>query len=60
MNKYQTLPGKRSKRSDLNGNREADGESFSPVHLSPSHSQHQDYGLSEFGEQANATGFTHF
>uniref|UniRef100_A0A674MES7 PPFIA binding protein 2 n=1 Tax=Takifugu rubripes TaxID=31033 RepID=A0A674MES7_TAKRU len=45
MNKYQTLPGKRSKRSDLNGNREGDGEYLSPVQLSPSHSESQDYSL---------------
>lgn len=51
MNKYQTLPGKRTKRSDLNGNREGDGEYLSPVQLSPSHSQSQDYSLSEFRPQ---------
>ncbi|XP_056909291.1 liprin-beta-2b isoform X10 [Takifugu flavidus] len=45
MNKYQTLPGKRSKRSDLNGNREGNGEYLSPVQLSPSHSESQDYSL---------------
>lgn len=51
MNKYQTLPGKRTKRSDLNGNRGGDGEYLSPVQLSPSHSQTQDYSLSEFWPQ---------
>ncbi|XP_029697529.1 liprin-beta-2b isoform X3 [Takifugu rubripes] len=51
MNKYQTLPGKRSKRSDLNGNREGDGEYLSPVQLSPSHSESQDYSLRSPGKQ---------
>ncbi|XP_056909288.1 liprin-beta-2b isoform X7 [Takifugu flavidus] len=51
MNKYQTLPGKRSKRSDLNGNREGNGEYLSPVQLSPSHSESQDYSLRSPGKQ---------
>ena len=54
MNKYQTLPGKRSNRSDLNGNGEGDGEYLSPVQLSPTHSHNQDYSLSGFGQQADA------
>ncbi|XP_035520462.1 liprin-beta-2b isoform X1 [Morone saxatilis] len=44
LSKYQTLPGKRSKKSELrtelNGDREEDGEYFSPVH-----SHEQDYSL---------------
>lgn len=48
LSKYQTLPGKRSKKSELNGNREVDGEYLSPVQLSPVHSHDQDYTLSEF------------
>lgn len=60
MNQYQTLPGKRSKRSELNGNREGDGEYLSPVQLSPTHSQNQDYSLSEFGQQAVANAYHHF
>uniref|UniRef100_A0A8C4I0V1 SAM domain-containing protein n=1 Tax=Dicentrarchus labrax TaxID=13489 RepID=A0A8C4I0V1_DICLA len=42
LSKYQTLPGKRCKKSELraelNGDREGDGEYFSPVH-----SHEQDY-----------------
>ncbi|XP_073327611.1 liprin-beta-2b isoform X1 [Pagrus major] len=45
LSKYQTLPGKRSKKSELNGNREVDGEYLSPVQLSPVHSHDQDYSL---------------
>uniref|UniRef100_A0A671VP20 PPFIA binding protein 2 n=1 Tax=Sparus aurata TaxID=8175 RepID=A0A671VP20_SPAAU len=45
LSKYQTLPGKRSKKSELNGNREVDGEYLSPVQLSPVHSHDQDYTL---------------
>ncbi|KAM8751772.1 LOW QUALITY PROTEIN: liprin-beta-2b [Acanthopagrus schlegelii] len=45
LSKYQTLPGKRSKRSELNGNREVDGEYLSPVQLSPVTSHDQDYTL---------------
>lgn len=48
LNKYQTLPGKLSKknepRAELNGN--GDGEYLSPVQLSPVHSHSQDYSLS--------------
>uniref|UniRef100_A0A8C4HZD4 SAM domain-containing protein n=1 Tax=Dicentrarchus labrax TaxID=13489 RepID=A0A8C4HZD4_DICLA len=44
LSKYQTLPGKRCKKSELraelNGDREGDGEYFSPVH-----SHEQDYSL---------------
>uniref|UniRef100_A0A671VW87 PPFIA binding protein 2 n=1 Tax=Sparus aurata TaxID=8175 RepID=A0A671VW87_SPAAU len=47
LSKYQTLPGKRSKKSELNGNREVDGEYLSPVQLSPVHSHDQDYTLSD-------------
>ncbi|XP_076588843.1 liprin-beta-2b isoform X4 [Chaetodon auriga] len=49
LSKYQTLPGKRSKKSELtaelNGNREGDGEYLSPVQLSAVHSHDQDYSL---------------
>ncbi|KAM9351928.1 liprin-beta-2b [Symphorus nematophorus] len=49
LSKYQTLPGKRSKKSELraelNGNRKEDGEYLSPVQLSPVHSHDQDYSL---------------
>lgn len=50
LNKYQTLPGKRSKKSELRSelNGEGDGEYLSPVQLSPIHSRDQDYSLSEF------------
>lgn len=53
LSKYQTLPGKlKSKKSEamaeLNGHRQRDGESLSPVQLSPVHSHDQDYTLSEF------------
>uniref|UniRef100_A0A3P8PNF8 SAM domain-containing protein n=1 Tax=Astatotilapia calliptera TaxID=8154 RepID=A0A3P8PNF8_ASTCA len=47
LNKYQTLPGKLSKknepRAELNG--DGDGEYLSPVQLSPVHSHSQDYSL---------------
>ncbi|XP_071391349.1 liprin-beta-2b isoform X1 [Centroberyx affinis] len=47
LSKYQTLPGKLSKRgeprAELNGDRERDGEYSSPVQLSPVHDQ--DYSL---------------
>ncbi|XP_026168058.1 liprin-beta-2b isoform X4 [Mastacembelus armatus] len=49
LSKYQTLPGKLSKRSklrhELNGDRETEGEYSSPVQLSPVHSHDQDYSL---------------
>ncbi|KAM3869773.1 liprin-beta-2b [Diretmus argenteus] len=49
LNKYQTLPGKLSKggggRTELNGDRERDGEYLSPVQLSPVHNHDQDYSL---------------
>ncbi|KAM7414007.1 hypothetical protein PAMA_019027 [Pampus argenteus] len=49
QNKYQTLPGKLSKRSELraelNGDGERDGEYLSPVQLSPVHNHDQDYSL---------------
>ncbi|XP_067445017.1 liprin-beta-2b isoform X2 [Thunnus thynnus] len=49
LNKYQTLPGKMSKNSELraemNGDSERDGEYLSPVQLSPVHSHDQDYSL---------------
>lgn len=50
LSKYQTLPGKRSKKSELRSelNGEGDGEYLSPVQLSPVHSGDQDYSLSEF------------
>lgn len=58
VNKYRTLPGKRSKRSDLNGSGEGEGEGegghVSPAQLSPSHSHQQDYSLSEFRPLADA------
>ncbi|XP_028440695.1 liprin-beta-2b isoform X4 [Perca flavescens] len=50
LSKYQTLPGKlKSKKSEpmveLNGHRQRDGESLSPVQLSPVYSRDQDYTL---------------
>uniref|UniRef100_A0A672ZWQ8 PPFIA binding protein 2 n=1 Tax=Sphaeramia orbicularis TaxID=375764 RepID=A0A672ZWQ8_9TELE len=45
LNKYQTLPGKLSKKSQLNGNGEDDGEYLSPIRLSPVHTTDQDYSL---------------
>lgn len=51
LSKYQTLPGKRSKKSELraelNGDGDIDGEYFSPVQLSPVRGHDQDYSLSE-------------
>lgn len=38
----------------MNGNGEGEGEYLSPAQLSPSHSQHQDYSLSEFTRRADA------
>ncbi len=47
LSKYQTLPGKRSKKSELsaelNGERDGDGEYLSPVHI-----HNQDNSLSKF------------
>lgn len=48
LNKYKTLPGKLSKKKELNSNREDDEEYLSPVRLSPVHDHDQDYTLSEF------------
>uniref|UniRef100_A0A3P8PP13 SAM domain-containing protein n=1 Tax=Astatotilapia calliptera TaxID=8154 RepID=A0A3P8PP13_ASTCA len=52
LNKYQTLPGKLSKknepRAELNG--DGDGEYLSPVQLSPVHSHSQDYSLKKLEE----------
>ncbi|XP_034734224.1 liprin-beta-2b isoform X3 [Etheostoma cragini] len=50
LSKYQTLPGKlKSKKSEpmaeLNGHRQRDGESLSPVQPSPVHSHGRDYTL---------------
>ncbi|XP_041794152.1 liprin-beta-2b isoform X3 [Chelmon rostratus] len=54
LSKYQTLPGKRSKKSELtaelNGSREGDGEYLSPVQLSAVHSHDQDYSLRSPGK----------
>lgn len=49
LSKYQTLPGKRSRKSELRPelNGEGGGEYLSPVQLSPIHSRDQDYSLSE-------------
>lgn len=49
LSKYQTLPGKRSRKSELRPelNGEGGGEYLSPVQLSPVHSRDQDYSLSE-------------
>ncbi|CAK6969957.1 liprin-beta-2b isoform X4 [Scomber scombrus] len=48
LNKYQTLPGKMSKKSELraelNGDREINGEYLSPVH-NHDHDHDQDYSL---------------
>lgn len=43
LNKYKTLPGKLSKKKELNSPREEDVEYLSPVRLSPVHNQDQDY-----------------
>ncbi|XP_075898668.1 liprin-beta-2b isoform X11 [Nelusetta ayraudi] len=47
LSKYQTLPGKRSRKSELRPelNGEGGGEYLSPVQLSPIHSRDQDYSL---------------
>lgn len=49
LSKYQTLPGKRTRKSELRPelNGEGGGEYLSPVQLSPLHSREQDYSLSE-------------
>lgn len=49
LNKYKTLPGKLSKKSEQRAemNGDADGEYLSPVRLSPVHGHDQDYSLSE-------------
>lgn len=50
LSKYQTLPGKRSRKSELRPelNGEGGGEYLSPVQLSPIRSREQDYTLSEW------------
>ncbi|XP_034443637.1 liprin-beta-2b isoform X7 [Hippoglossus hippoglossus] len=45
LSKYQTLPGKRSKKSERRPEMNGDGEYSSPVQLSPVHSPEQDYRL---------------
>ncbi|XP_040893613.1 liprin-beta-2b isoform X1 [Toxotes jaculatrix] len=45
LSKYQTLPGKLRKKSELRVELNGDGEYLSPVQLSPVHSQDQDYRL---------------
>ncbi|XP_071362605.1 liprin-beta-2b isoform X7 [Trachinotus anak] len=45
LSKYQTLPGKRSKKSELRVELNGDGEYLSPVQLSPVHSHDQGYRL---------------
>nr|XP_046250975.1 liprin-beta-2b isoform X3 [Scatophagus argus] len=48
VSKYQTLPGKRSKKNELSRaelNGEGEGEYLSPVQLSPVHIHNQDYSL---------------
>ncbi|KAF7646954.1 hypothetical protein LDENG_00179830, partial [Lucifuga dentata] len=45
LNKYQTLPGKLSKRKEKRAELNGDGEYLSPVQLSPVHSHEQDYSL---------------
>lgn len=49
LSKYQTLPGKRIRKSELRPelNGEGVGEDLSPVQLSPLHSREQDYSLGE-------------
>uniref|UniRef100_A0A7N6F9B7 SAM domain-containing protein n=1 Tax=Anabas testudineus TaxID=64144 RepID=A0A7N6F9B7_ANATE len=51
LSRYQTLPGKLSKKSEqrteLNGDGAREGEYLSPVQLSPVHSHDQEYSLSE-------------
>ncbi|KAG7214841.1 hypothetical protein INR49_005109 [Caranx melampygus] len=48
LNKYQTLPGKLSQKSEMRVELNGDGEYLSPVQLSPVHSNEQPYRLSEF------------
>lgn len=48
LNKYQTLPGKLNKKSEMRVELNGDGEYLSPVQLSPVHSNEQPYRLSEF------------
>lgn len=43
LNKYKTLPGKLSKKKELDSTREEDVEYLSPVRLSPVHNHDQDY-----------------
>uniref|UniRef100_A0A665T814 PPFIA binding protein 2 n=1 Tax=Echeneis naucrates TaxID=173247 RepID=A0A665T814_ECHNA len=45
LSKYQTLPGKMSKKSELKVELNGDGEYLSPVQLSPVHSHDQGYRL---------------
>uniref|UniRef100_A0A8C5E8J6 Liprin-beta-2-like n=1 Tax=Gouania willdenowi TaxID=441366 RepID=A0A8C5E8J6_GOUWI len=49
LSKYQTLPGKLRKKqepkTEVNGEREQDGEYLNPVCLSPVHNHQQDYSL---------------
>uniref|UniRef100_A0A3B4TFH5 PPFIA binding protein 2 n=1 Tax=Seriola dumerili TaxID=41447 RepID=A0A3B4TFH5_SERDU len=45
LSKYQTLPGKLSKKSELRVELNGDGEYLSPVQLSPVHSNDQGYRL---------------
>ncbi|XP_071362564.1 liprin-beta-2b isoform X2 [Trachinotus anak] len=50
LSKYQTLPGKRSKKSELRVELNGDGEYLSPVQLSPVHSHDQGYRLRSPGK----------
>ncbi|KAM9854575.1 liprin-beta-2b isoform 2-T2 [Aulostomus maculatus] len=54
LNKYQTLPGKLSKknelRASLNSGRERDGEDLSPGQLSPVHGHGRDFSLRGSGK----------
>lgn len=45
LNKYRTLPGKLSKKSEMRVELNGDGEYLSPVQLSPVHSNEQPYRL---------------
>lgn len=52
LSRYQTLPGKLSKmselRSEMSGSKEREGDYLSPVHFSPVRGHDQDYNMSEF------------
>lgn len=56
LSKYQTLPGKRIRKSELRPELNGEGgcEYLSPVQLSPLHDHEQDYSLSESTVQCSS------